>query len=122
MTFEGFFATFVVFVGVLLLTGIIFYFKGHRDGMRGTVDDFLKKESEGTDSAGLTAATNEISNMPAEDVVEEIFAEIEKCLPITKLVIKDVGEFDFHKYGEKFYWVSEAKLAELKNKYEEKGK
>ena len=55
----------------------------------------------------------------ASEVAEEIFEEIEKWRPITKLVIKDIGEFDFDKYGEKFYWVSEAKLAELKKKYTE---
>ena len=31
----------------------------------------------------------------ASDVAEEIFAEIEKLRPITKLVIKDLGEWDF---------------------------
>jgi hypothetical protein len=58
----------------------------------------------------------------ASDVAEEIFAEIGKLRPITKLVIKDLGEWDFDKYGEKFYWLSETKLAELKKKYTEEGK
>jgi regulator of sirC expression with transglutaminase-like and TPR domain len=53
----------------------------------------------------------------ASDVAEEIFAEIEKLRPITKLVIKDLGEWDFDKNGEKFYWLSETEIAELKKKY-----
>jgi hypothetical protein len=53
----------------------------------------------------------------ASDVAEEIFAEIGKLRPITKLVIKGLGEWDFDKDGEKFYWISETKIVELKKKY-----
>lgn len=50
MNFEMFFAKVVVLIGVVLLTGILFYFKGYHDGVKKTADEFFKKdESEDTE-------------------------------------------------------------------------
>ncbi len=50
MNFEMFFAKVVVLIGLLLATGIVFYFKGYHDGVKETADEFFKKDkSEDTE-------------------------------------------------------------------------
>lgn len=50
MNFEMFIAKVVVLIGVILATGIVFYFKGYHNGVKETADEFFKKdESEDTE-------------------------------------------------------------------------
>lgn len=44
MIFEMFFMKVVVLIGVILVTGIVFYFKGYHNGVKETADEFFKKD------------------------------------------------------------------------------
>ena len=46
MNYEAIFATVAGYVGTLLLTGIIFYFKGYRHAIMERVKEILKEEGK----------------------------------------------------------------------------
>ena len=46
MNYEALFATSAVYIGTVLVTAIMFYFKGHRDGIMEAINYVKKEESE----------------------------------------------------------------------------